>query len=198
MSVKFQNLFQSVNRPRDKFLSRLFGVFNEEIVRCWCKDNQAPYRDLGRPTIKSASNPRGYTLDFAFQSKSSDAVYVGEMKCELEYENYRYLTLESPAQLAHHKKEAFRLFLDIAHNVNHHIVTIGGKPQRVSGSILVWGSYTELGRASVTANYGLHDILSLESIIADLLAWENQAFIELLENYQTWSTELFTRLRKPE
>ena len=198
MPVKFQNLFRSINHPRDKFLSRLFGIFNEEIVRCWCQDHQAPYRDLGRPTIKPANIPRGFALDFAFQSKSNNAVYVGEMKCELEYENYRYLTLESPAQLDHHRKDAFRLFLDIAQNAKQYIVTVGGKPQLVSGSILVWGSYTESGRASVTAKYGLHDILSLEFIIADLLAWENKDFIELLDKYQTWSNELFTRLRKTE
>ena len=196
MPVKFQNLFQSMNGPRDKFLSRLFGIFNEEIVRCWCQDNRAPYRNLGRPTIKPASHLRGLTLDFAFQSKSDNAVYVGEMKCELEYENYRYLTLESPMQLEHHRKEAFRLFLDIAQNAKQYIVTVGGRPQLVSGSILVWGSYTESGRASVIAKYRLHDILSLESIIADLLAWENKDFNELLDKYQTWSNELFTRLRK--
>ena len=195
MSISFQNLFQSKDRPRDKFISRLFGIFNEEIVRCWCQDNQAPYRDLGRPTIKSTGNLRGFTLDFAFQAKNDNAVYVGEMKCELEYENYRYLTLESPAQLDHHKKEAFRLFLDTAQNPQQQVATIGGKPQSVNGSILVWGRCTESGRASVIAKHGLHDVLSLESIINDLMAWKNKDFIDLLDKYQTWSSELFTGLR---
>ena len=96
MSVTFQNLFQSNNRPRDKFLARLFGIFSEELVRCWARDNQSPYRNLGRPTVKPTGQQRGYTLDFTFESKSDRQVYIAELKCELEYENYRFLTLESP------------------------------------------------------------------------------------------------------
>ncbi len=198
MPVTFQSLFQSSNSPRDKFLSRLFGIFNEEIVRCWCRDSQAPYRNLGRPTIRLAGKTRGYTLDFAFESQSDSKVYVGEMKCELEYENYRYLTLESPTQLDHHGKEAFRLFLDVAKDASQHIITVGGKPQPINGSILVWGRYTESGRASVMAKYGLRDLLSLEAIIADLVTWKNRDFVELLDKYQTWTNELFSGLREVE
>lgn len=196
--ITFQSLFRSANSPRDKFLSRLFGIFNEEIVRCWCRDNQSPYRNLGRPTIKPAGKPRGYTLDFALESKSDNRVYIGEMKCELEYENYRYLTLESAAQLDHHGKEAFRLFLDVAKNPSQHIITIGGKPTSISGSILVWGRYTEIGHANVMAHYGLHEILSLENIIADLVLWQNKDFVELLDKYQTWTNGLFSGLQKIE
>jgi hypothetical protein len=38
------------------------------------------------------------------------------MKCELEYENYRYLSLQAAQQLDHHAKakEAFRFFLQLA------------------------------------------------------------------------------------
>ncbi|MEI2612216.1 MAG: hypothetical protein V9G20_26565 [Candidatus Promineifilaceae bacterium] len=198
MPATFQNLFHSSNSPRDKFLSRLFGIFSEEVVRCWGKDNQSPYRNLGRPTIKLTGKTRGSTLDFAFESKSDGKVYVGEMKCELEYENYRYLTLESPTQLDHHGNQAFRLFLDIAKNISPYSVTVGGKPQPISGSILVWGRYTEQGRASVITKYGFHDVFSLETIIADLIAWGNKDFTELLDKRQTWTNELLSGLREIE
>jgi hypothetical protein len=48
----FPMLFRSSSSARDKFLSRLFGIFSEEIVRIWCRAPDAPYEDLGRPTIR--------------------------------------------------------------------------------------------------------------------------------------------------
>ncbi len=193
-ATTFQNLFRSHDSRRDKFLSRLFGIFNEEIVRCWGKTPQAPYEDLGRPTIKRVSEKRPYhVLDFTLQSKNDGHVYIAEMKCELEFENYRYLTLESPSQLDHHNKEAFRIFLDVARNINQYTVTVKGQLKTINGSILVWGRYTEQGRASVMAQYGLVDVLSLESIINDLVRWQNQDYIELLHQYERWCREPFTR-----
>ncbi len=72
VAMTFQSLFCSDIQARDKFFSRLFGIFNEEIVRCWGKAPQAPYEEIGRPTVKSIGAKRGYTLDFTFRSKSED------------------------------------------------------------------------------------------------------------------------------
>lgn len=44
-------LFHSKDPARDNFLSRLFGMFNEDIVRYWARDEQAPYENEGRPTL---------------------------------------------------------------------------------------------------------------------------------------------------
>jgi hypothetical protein len=194
-ATTFQSLFHSNDSARDKFLSRLFGIFNEEIVRCWGKAPQAPYEELGRPTIRKVGEKRGYTLDFTLRSKNDDRIYIAEMKCELEYENYRYLTLESPSQLDHHGKEAFRIFLDAARNMRQYIVTIKGQPQMINGSILIWGRYTEEGRINVMNKYGLGDVLSLEAIINDLVVWRNQDYTELIHKYERWSSELFTGLK---
>jgi hypothetical protein len=194
--VAFQTIFKSENRPRDKFLSRLFGIFSEEIVRCWASDERSPYRNLGRPTIKSLDGTRRCTLDFTFESNTDGKVYVAELKCELEYQDYKYLTLESPEQLVHHSKEAFRIFLELAEDPNLFTVTVGGKPLSVSGSILIWGSLAESGRASVIEKHGLQGILSLEAIIIDLVTWQNKDFAELLDKYQTWTTGLFSGLRE--
>ena len=78
------------------------------------------------------------------------------------------------------------------------IVTVGKKPLSVSGSILVWGRYTESGRASVIERHGLRDILSREAIIADLVTWQNKDFAELLDQYQTCTGRLFSGLREIE
>ncbi len=196
--MTFQSLFRSDTPARDKFLSRFFGIFNEEIVRCWGKSPQAPYEELGRPTVRPIGAKRGYTLDFTFRSKNDGCVYIAEMKCELEYENYRYLTLESPSQLDHHSKEAFGVFLDAARNISRYMVTVKGRTQAIDGSILVWGRYTEQGRVSVIAQHGFRDVLSLEAIINDLLGWENQDYTELIRRYETWCGELFARLRSLE
>ena len=194
-----QSLFQSPdNRPRDKFLSRLFGIFSEEIVICWTKDNQSPYKDLDRPTVKLAGEQRGCTLDFTLESKSDGQAYITEMKCELEYLDYQFLTLKSPKDLEHHSNRAFQRFLDAAENPSQYTTTVHGKPKLISGSILVWGRCTEQGRSSVIATYGLHDVLSLEAIIADLIAWQNNDFVKLLDEYQQWTDYLFSGLRKIE
>jgi hypothetical protein len=195
IATTFQSLFQSGNSARDKFFARLFGIFNEEIVRCWAKAPQAPYIDLGRPTIKRAREKRGYTLDFTLQSKNDGRVYIAEMKCWLEFENYRHLTLESPSQLDYHKNEAFQRFLDAIQNMSQYVVMVKGRSQAIHGSILVWGRCTEQGRISVMAQYGLRDVLSLEAIINDLVGWQNQDYAELIRKYEVWCGELFTGLK---
>ena len=97
-SPPFDSFFKTPNSPRDKYLSRLFGLFNEDVVRHWCALPETPYSDLGRPTLKLPGEARGYTLDFTLQHKGTGQVFVSEMKCWLEYEGYRYLRL--PGQIS--------------------------------------------------------------------------------------------------
>lgn len=192
--ISFDRIFKSANPNQDKFLSRLFGIFNEDIVRTWCKDHRAPYQNLGRPTVRLRTERRGRTLDFAFQSRQDGRVFVGEIKCELEFENYRYLTLMSSSQLDHHKGEAFAKFRDIAKNLHKYTVTVDGKSISVAGSILVWGSVTRDGRTTVIRENGFADVLSLEDIIADLLDWGNESYRQLIEDRATWCQYLFRKL----
>lgn len=92
-------LFQDGPPEKGSFLSRIFGIFNEEIVRIWARDSRSPYNIFERrPTLFGGS--RNYTLDFLFEKDG--ALFVSEMKCEIQYHNYRYWRLESPAQLKHH------------------------------------------------------------------------------------------------
>jgi hypothetical protein len=195
MPTTLESLFKSSNNPRDNFLSRLFGMFSEEIVRCWCRDSRTPYQDIGRPTIKSENGKR-LTLDFTFESRNDHKVYVSEMKCWMAYENYRYLTLESPTQLTYSSlnNDAFRLFLNVAKNPSQYGVTVNSKPQLVDGAILVWSRCTEQGKNSTAMAYGFHDVISLEAIITDLTTWKNPEFSELLNKYEDWTHALFSGL----
>lgn len=185
------SLFTRNPPARDKFLSRLFGIFSEEIAQCWFDDPKSYYDNLSRPTIRLIGEKKGYTLDFTLRDKHDDKVYIGEMKCELEYENYRYLTLISASQLEHHKGRAFKMFLDTVPNRQRYTVTVRGRAQPVDGAILVWGHCTSDGRASVQREYGLHTVLSLQDMINDLLQWENEKFFALIKKRQAWCNELF-------
>ena len=79
-------------------------------------------------------------------------------------------------------------------NVNGYLISVGGVEQAVFGSILVWGRCTEQGRTSVMAEYGLADVLSLESIISDLVNWQNQDYFELVRKRKQWCEEFFADL----
>jgi len=195
--MKFRSVFNGQSRSRDKFLSRVLGIFSEEIARIWFGSEKSPYLDLGRPTIYDISpGKKHYTLDFTLQSKTDKKLYISEMKCEFEYENYKYLTLTSCEQLKHHKGRAFKIFLDIAKQPNKYKIRINGKPNLANGSILVWGSVTHDGVDSVRNNFSIYDILSLEEMINDLISIENKQFIDLISNYKMWCQFLFEHLEK--
>jgi hypothetical protein len=204
-TIDFEQLFNS-NDPelnkRDKFLSRLFGIFSEEIVKCWCKNPKSPYTNLGRPTLRTAENKRGCTLDFTFESNEDNSKYIVELKCELERNNYKYLKLKDISQLKHHqKKKAFDRFVKIAKNPKEYIVTRKNENNNRKkiildepGAILVWGSITESGRTNVINEYGFKDVLSLEKMISDLIKWDDQDYHECIKLRSNWSQELFNGL----
>ena len=54
MTDQFVAAFKRPGAPgsRGKYLSRVFGIFSEEIVRIWAADPRAPFEDLGRPTLR--------------------------------------------------------------------------------------------------------------------------------------------------
>lgn len=112
----FRDLFQQGGAPaaRGKFLSRVFGIFSEAIVHIWSEDDRAPYRNLGRPTLRGASPVRNPTLDFLFECRRTGRRFVVEQKCEIQFNGFRYSTLTGREQLRHHNKNAFAAFLAAA------------------------------------------------------------------------------------
>ena len=202
MSQHFHSIFRRAASPmaRAKFLSKVFGIFSEEIVSLWACDDRAPYENLGRPTIKTPSDNRGHTLDFTLRERSSGNIYVAEMKCEIEYQNFKYFVLEQVEQLEHHKKPAFDAFLKAARFSPDQTVYVGGKGINTHGAILIWGSVTSEGRKAVTASKGFHDVLSIADICRDLSSWNHDGYRTLIAQRQEWCNELFVGLleKQPE
>ncbi len=74
----FERLFRTQIPARDNFRSRLFGLFSEEIVRAWGRNEQAAYRDIGRPTLWQ--DDRFATLDFTLERRRDGARFVPNRK----------------------------------------------------------------------------------------------------------------------
>jgi hypothetical protein len=196
--MKFEELFISENTPykglsqRDKFLSRVFGIFSEEIIRIWCKNEKSAFVDCGRPLLHDTDG-KNYALDFLLKDKEG-LNFIAEMKCEIEYQKYKYLTLNSAEQLKHHNKRAFQMLTEIAQSPSKYRVTRNGEPIVVSGACLVWGDATDDGIAKVRQHFGFSHIISVESIINDLISWQDTNYAEFIANYRRWNEELFNGL----
>lgn len=192
---------RQLNSMRDKFLSRVFGIFSEKIVSIWCKlpseNKYKNYENLGRPTI--LYNGKRFTLDFTL--KNPEGIYVAEMKCELEYDSYKHLTLENSCQLDHHSKVAFKdVFLGMANDPKKFKISISGHSHDIAdGVILIWGSLSDEGLKSIRAHeiYSkIHDVLSLEEMIKDLNAANDLSYLDFIKNHQIWSNCLFNDLKQ--
>ena len=160
-------MLQNGPRAKGTFLSRVFGIFSEEIVRIWARDERSPYSLADRrPVLYEDEKP--YVLDFLFHRE--DESYVSEMKCEIQYQNYKYWRLTDAGQLTHHTtKKGFQLFLKLAQEVNS-VPVKAGRRIEPTGTVLVWGSTSALGIRSVKETYGISDVLSVENCIDDLVA----------------------------
>lgn len=160
----------------------------------WASDPRAPYEDLGRPTLRMSGEKVGSTLDFTLRSKSTGKTYVAELKCEIEYQDYRYLVLTDCDQLTHHNKAAFAALLTAASGNAQQRTYVGKKEVQIDGAILIWGAATSDGRASVMAEKRFFDVLNRAEIIADLRNWKSERFRSLLDQRRSWSNELYDSL----
>jgi hypothetical protein len=175
--IDFFTLAKTGNIDRDKFISRFLEIFSESIARIYFSSPYSNYKDLGRPTIKKKnSSDRGSTLDFTLENKKTQKIYICEMKCELQFENYKYLELNDIRQIKHHieHKEAFRRFLDLASNKGQYIVNVtkaNKKNINIDGIILLWGKVTEEVEKMkiIKKEYKLFDVLSLEKMINEMI-----------------------------
>ena len=193
--MHLREIFKTENPKRDKYLSRVFGIFSEEIASLWIGSYCSPYINRGRPTLsRIGAGAKSYTMDFTLQEKAGKKIYIAEMKCELEYDNYRYLELVEYKQLDHHKGEAFSILIDFASNPQKYKVTVSGKDIQPHGSILIWGAVTDKGRNDVLQNTNLREVLSLETMINDLLQDNGIDYKELLNRYAEWTVYLFEKL----
>lgn len=191
-------LFRRPEVGRGAYLSRLFAFFSEEVVRHWAACDQAPYRDIGRPVVWDGSGNRNHVLDFTLQRRSDGRTLVAELKCEIEFEGYRYLDLRGPEQVRHHERGAvFQKFLRLAREPTSLRVTVGGKPVAVDGGVLVWGVMSAEGRQSTMSHYRLADVLSIEMMLQDLQSWQPETWAGWVQERRRWSDELFDWLSYP-
>lgn len=195
MSQPLHTIFENRSESeRAKFLSRVFGIFSEQIVSLWALNERAPYRDLGRPTIRTNGGSQGFTLDFALQDRITGKVYVAEMKCEIEYQGFRYFVLKNGSQLDHHRKPAFEAFLKAAHPTIDQTISIRGQNITSDGAILIWGAATPEGREHTIQSRGFHEVLSVDEICRDLAAWKCTRYSALIEQRRKWCGDLFDGL----
>ncbi len=113
------------------------------------------------------------------------------MKCEIEYERFRYFVLTSPEQLNHHTKSAFRSFLRAAREPGAARATVRGHIVPIDGAILVWGAATQSGCAAVQEHYKLADVLTVESMIGHLTRSNDAGYVALLRTRRQWLDEMF-------
>ena len=116
------------------------------------------------------------------------------MKCEIEYQNFRYFILDHENQLAHHKKPAFAAFLAAARLPDSAEVRVRGQKIQTHGAILIWGAIETDAVAPIRTSTGLHDILSLEKICRDLVDWQNPDYLALIAQRREWCDRLFAGL----
>lgn len=201
MKPRFEEIFKTPISQRDKFLSRLLGIFSEEIVHHWCQCTQAPYKNLGRPTLRPLDKKKGYTLDFLLQECTSSERFVAEMKCWLEYEKYSYLRIVGPDQLQGMAKSspALQEFLRFAQYPKDFKVTISVNSNpvamQVNGAVLILGAITDGGREALISEYHLADVLSVENMLDDLQAWKPNNWERRVSQLEGWSEELFAYLK---
>ena len=169
MTEQFVATFKRSEAPssRGKYLSRVFGIFSEEIVRIWAADPRAPFEDLGRPTLRMDGEDGYSTLDFTLRSRESGQVYPAELKCEIEYQGYRYFVLTGTKQLDHHSKPAFAALLDAALKRPGLRAFVNKNEIAVDGAILIWGAATNEGREVVVDAKGFSAVLTIADMIAD-------------------------------
>ena len=196
--MNFDDFFISEAKPykgkskRDKFLSRVFGIFNEEIIRIWCRNENSPFEDCGRPTVYV--DEKRYTLDFLLKDKDGN-LYLTEMKCELEYQKYKFLKLSESSQVSrHNKKPAFKAFLETAVNPSSYIIKCKKEKVHVKGAVLIWGSIFSKEVENILKEYSLSYILSTEEIINNLIDWKDDEYISFVGQYKEWSNQLFTSM----
>ena len=200
------------NSKRDRFISRLFGIFSEEIIRIGFRnseDNQYRLTDIGRPTLYlknelGEKTKEKYTLDFTLCDENGD-LYITEMKCELEYKGYQYLELTHKEQVLRHKKKpAFAVLLDLAQAIKNnqaeqkYAITCNGESidfKKLKGIALIWGRTTAKGVEEVKQSLEFCHVISVEEVVNYLVKNNNLDYYALIKDYENWCDLLFTQLR---
>jgi len=119
---------------------------------------------------------------------------VTELKCEIEYQNFRYLTLTDIAQLNHHKKQAFQTLRALAKRQSGMSVQVRKREIRCDGAMLIWGAASETGKSVVKEAFGFREVLTVAEMAHDLREWDVPEFRLLLQEREIWFSQLTSGL----
>ena len=185
---------KSGNIEKDKFISRFFGIFNEKIAELYFNSPYSKYKNLGRPTIKYGKEK--YTFDFTLQNKETNKIYVCEMKCEMQFNNYKRLLLENIDQILSHKKVSFIYFLDISKNKSKHKIEVDKKEIKTDGIILLWGKITNDTNAllKIKEHFGFYEIISLEKLINIMVENNYNEYYQYINEKREWINNFFDEI----
>jgi hypothetical protein len=192
--MAFDDLFQPDDPERSRFLDGLFSLFAREVVHCWATDANAPYADMGKPILRQHNAARGSPLDFAFQERRRKHIYGVVLYCDPLGDG----PLKDANQItALSATRTFAAFLHAAAQPSAYSLSVGGADYPLVGSILIWSSMeSKKTRAVIRKTYAFHDILSVEDIIRDLIAWKNRDYQMLLDRRAAWCYDFFRGLRQ--
>ncbi len=198
-----KDTFNSINLndealvERDNFLSRLLGIFSEDLVTIWSSEQKSKYRSIGkgRPNLYYKDSKKPFTLDFTLQEKTSRSIYMCEMKCWLSYEKYKYTELGSVKQieklLGSSDFKALKHFCRFSESQKGYKVLVDKIPQNIDGTILIWSSVNKETKEEIKNKYHFHDILSFEEIVNDLIKWKSEKYQTLIKTKYYWISHLF-------
>ena len=184
--MELQKIFKNADEKQNNLLTRVFGIFSEEIINCWLAYPDCEYKNLGRPSIYK-KNERPSTLDFLFEKKkgtNKGALYIVEQKCLFSYNKGNLLCM-TETNLEHFEKwstqkakysKAWKDFREIHSYLKNEDVVIkwkGSTPEltkKVVGNILIWGKWMDNTKH---ADPKIDKIISMESIMNEMNEWDN-------------------------
>lgn len=83
-------VYSNTNKEKVNFLSRIFGVFSEEIVKIWCDNRKnKDFEYIGKPHI-NVGKKRPIKLDHLLKSNNTYFIVEKKKFMDTKVENYHH------------------------------------------------------------------------------------------------------------
>lgn len=197
-------LYSKENKLKVNFLSRIYGVFSEEIVKIWCdNENNKEFEYIGKPHI-NIGNRKPLELDHLLKSKNT--YFIVEQKNFHGYKNGKLASMEdtdsffknfetwSKEKSKNQKSKAWDIFINFREHPKE--VKYNGESFPDIKTLLIWSKGTPEGKRKFIENSGIgvSEVLFLLDIKNDLIQWDDQKYKELIKGKKEWIDELFNDL----
>lgn len=200
--------YSKENKEEVNFLSRIFGVFSEEIVKIWCANDliNEGYKYIGKPHIKIKDKKRPLELDHLLYSEIKNEYYLVEQKSFHGYKNGKLASMEdtdiflksfktwSRGKSKNQKSKAWDIFINF---VEHPMeVNCNGNSYHDIKTLLIWSKGTPEGKRKFIDNSGIgvSEVLFLIDLKNALIQCEDQQYKALIDKKKKWIDELFIDL----